>query len=111
MKNSTGIFIAVLAAAAGAAATVFALKRKSELDDFANKHSKSYDFDDFDECTCEEACECGDECACEDDYEFTNDSSESSTDNTSPFIDDAEIGLDLVEDEVEDADKPFKSDF
>lgn len=93
MKKGTGIFIALLAAAAGATAAIFAIKKRNELEEY------DYDeFDDeyFDECDCEE-CDC---CEESDDEEYKPEA-----------IYDEEVALDSIEEEIEDNDMPISSDF
>ncbi len=103
MKKGTGLFIALVAAAAGAAAAVFAMKKRSELDQY---DYDEFDDDYFDDCDCDD-CDC-DDCDCEDDEDFEANALDIPDDAQAV---DTEFELDSVEDEVEDNDLPVNSDF
>ncbi|MFA5659340.1 MAG: hypothetical protein WC900_08655 [Oscillospiraceae bacterium] len=103
MKKGTGAFIANLAAAAGSAAAIFALKKKNQ--------AEQYDYDEFDddlfddcECCCvDEECEC-----CGDEFTDSTESDDSFAEDTIP---DEEIALDSIEEDIEDPDITSGSDF
>jgi len=102
MKKTTGIFIALVAAAAGAAGTIFALKRKKELDKYAYDDFDEEFFDSDDE---DEEDEIEDE---EDDYEYQ----ESTPSENMPSEDKSEEeNLDTIEEEIQDNDQPRNIDF
>ncbi|MEG0615688.1 MAG: hypothetical protein RR540_08025 [Oscillospiraceae bacterium] len=103
MKKGFGlVMLALVSAAAGAVATMFALKKRDELAEY------DYDFDDdeefFNDCDtddCCESCECPDCCDCCDTIDESDDIPDEKDD-------DAEIFEDEI---IEDNDEPKKSDF
>jgi len=110
MKKGTGVLIALLAAAAGAVAAVFAIKKRNELE--------QYDYDEyFEDCDCEdcdcEECDCED-CDCEDCGCGCENDGAANLDDYMPSEEadfDEEVALDAMEDEIENIEKPIGSDF
>lgn len=94
MKKGLGILlIALLAAAGGAIATIFALKKRDELE----QYNDDYDFDDDDDTFFEDCdCNCADcpEC-CGDDEDF---------DDLDVEEIDEDVALDAIDEEIEDND-------
>ena len=108
MKKGFGIFlVALISAAAGAAATIFAIKKREELEDCDFDEDDDKFFEDCDgDC---EGCEGCEEVDGSDDDAL--DDEEVQTDEIIEDDVDEEAELNSFEDEVEDNDEPKKSDF